>query len=134
MPDSSNPLLANLTEPQRQAVCHVDGPLLILAGPGSGKTRVVTHRIAWMLKQGVSPREILALTFTNKAAEEMRSRVERLVPGQSVWVSTFHRFCARLLRQYAALVGLQDNYTIYDTDDSLRALRTTMNRSKFPAE
>jgi DNA helicase-2/ATP-dependent DNA helicase PcrA len=116
-------LLDSLTAAQREAVEHIDGPLLILAGPGSGKTRVVTHRIANLLRHGVPARQILALTFTNKAADEMKSRVERLAPGQSVWVSTFHRFCARLLRQYASLVGLEQNYTIYDTGDSAAVLR-----------
>ncbi len=91
------------------------GALLILAGPGSGKTRVVTHRVAWLLQQGVPGHQILALTFTNKAADEMSRRIERLANDPTVWVGTFHRFCARLLRKYASLVGLQENYTIYDT-------------------
>lgn len=104
----------------------MEGPLLVLAGPGSGKTRVITHRIAHLLREGIPAEQILALTFTNKAAEEMRARVERLAPGQHVWVGTFHRFCARLLRKYARLVGLQENYTIYDADSSLRALRQAM--------
>src|SRR5262245_24768136 len=112
-------LLDNLTPAQREAVEHFDGPLLILAGPGSGKTRVVTHRIAHLLAQGIPARQILALTFTNKAADEMRSRVEELAKGQQVWLGTFHRFCARLLRQYAPLAGLEANYTIYDTADGL---------------
>ncbi|HVA46873.1 MAG TPA: UvrD-helicase domain-containing protein [Pirellulales bacterium] len=116
-------VLDSLTPAQRQAVEHIDGPLLILAGPGSGKTRVVTHRIANLLRHGIAARQILALTFTNKAADEMKSRVERLAPGQAVWIGTFHRFCARLLRQYAPLVGLQENYTIYDTGDSAAVLR-----------
>jgi DNA helicase-2/ATP-dependent DNA helicase PcrA len=116
-------ILRDLTEPQREAVTHIQGPLLILAGPGSGKTRVVTHRIAYMLSQGVSPQQIVALTFTNKAADEMRSRLERLAPTQPVWMGTFHRFCARLLRRYASLVGLQENYSIFDSDDAKRALR-----------
>ena len=92
-------ILDSLTEAQRQAVCHQDGPLLILAGPGSGKTRVVTHRIAYLIAQAVPARQILALTFTNKAADEMRQRLQRLAPRQPVWMGTFHRFCARLLRQ-----------------------------------
>ena len=121
-------LLAGLTPAQREAVEHVEGPLLILAGPGSGKTRVITHRIAYLLHMGVRPESILALTFTNKAAEEMRSRVERLVPGRTVWMGTFHRFCARLLRQYARVVGLSEDYVIYDTEDSARALATVLSR------
>lgn len=121
-------LLDHLTEAQREAVQHFEGPLLILAGPGSGKTRVVTHRIAWLLAQGVAADQILALTFTNKAAEEMRARVHRLAPDQPVWLSTFHRFCARMLRKYAQFVGLGENYTIYDDDDSKRALRLALAR------
>ena len=85
-------LLEGLTTAQQEAVQHVDGPLLMLAGPGSGKTRVVTHRIAYLLHQGVSPRNILALTFTNKAADEMRFRLERLAGSPSVWMGTFHGF------------------------------------------
>ncbi len=113
----------SLTVAQRQAVQHVDGPLLILAGPGSGKTRVVTQRVAHLLQVGVPPRSILALTFTNKAADEMKARIARLASEKTVWVSTFHRFCSRLLRQHASLVGLSENFTIYDTNDSLRALK-----------
>lgn len=124
MTDSS--LFAGLTEAQREAAAHIDGPLLVLAGPGSGKTRVVTHRIAHMLQSGVHSSQIVALTFTNKAAEEMKARVERLAPESTVWVSTFHRFCARLLRAYSNLVGLESNYTIYDTADSLQILKRAM--------
>ena len=112
----------SLTAAQLAAVEHVDGPLLILAGPGSGKTRVVTQRIAHLLAEGISARQILALTFTNKAAAEMRSRVEKLAPRQPVWMGTFHGFCARLLRLNAALVGLSENYSIYDMDDSHKLL------------
>lgn len=87
-------IFRELTEAQREAAAHVDGPLLILAGPGSGKTRVVTHRIAHLLDSGIPAWQIAALTFTNKAADEMRTRVETLAPGQPVWMGTFHRFCA----------------------------------------
>ena len=120
-------ILRPLTDAQREAVQHVDGPLLMLAGPGSGKTRVVTHRVAYLISQGVSPREILALTFTNKAADEMQQRLARIAPDKPVWMGTFHRFCARLLRSHAHLVGLAENYTIYDTDDSRKALKRALS-------
>jgi len=119
-------LFDNLTPAQREAVEHIEGPLLILAGPGSGKTRVVTHRIAHMIEQGIEPRNILALTFTNKAADEMKNRVAALSGGEPVWISTFHRFCARLLRRYANLVGLEPGYSIYDTGDSKQALKRAL--------
>ena len=122
-PDSKNRnLLEQLTPSQVEAVQHRDGPLLILAGPGSGKTRVVTHRIAFLLRQGIPAWQILALTFTNKAADEMKLRLARLAPGESVWTGTFHRFCARMLRRHARLVGLEENFSIYDTSDSRKLL------------
>jgi DNA helicase-2/ATP-dependent DNA helicase PcrA len=122
-----DPLLHGLNDAQAAAVSSLEGPLLVLAGPGSGKTRVITHRIANLLRNGVSARQIVALTFTNKAAQEMRLRVERLAPGEPVWASTFHRFCARMLRQYGQYVGLSDGYTIYDTYDSKQALSRTLD-------
>src|SRR5215510_8217166 len=100
-----------------------DGPLLVLAGPGSGKRRVITHRIAALISSGVHPSQILALTFTNKAADEMQRRVAELAPGMRVWLSTFHRFGAKMLRQYAELVGLAPNFTIYDTNDSRQTIK-----------
>jgi DNA helicase-2/ATP-dependent DNA helicase PcrA len=123
----SSKLLNSLTAAQREAVEFIDGPLLILAGPGSGKTRVITHRIANLLEHGVPARQIVALTFTNKAADEMRLRVEALAPGEGVWMSTFHRFCSRLLRQYAPSVALAENFTIYDTADSRQVLKRTLD-------
>jgi DNA helicase II / ATP-dependent DNA helicase PcrA len=131
MSDSFTEGLESLTAAQREAVEHVEGPLLILAGPGSGKTRVVTHRVAHLLHLGVRPAEILALTFTNKAAEEMRFRLDVLAPEKPVWIGTFHRFCARLLRRYASYVGLNENYTIYDTADSGKALRLALEELEF---
>lgn len=119
--------LATLTPAQRDAVEHVDGPLLTLAGPGSGKTRVVTHRIANLLAKGVRPDQIVAMTFTNKAAAEMRTRLERILPPSAgsgrVWMGTFHRFCAYELRRNASLVGLSENYSIYDMPDQKRAFK-----------
>jgi len=115
-----------LTDAQRQAVEHVDGPLLILAGPGSGKTRVITHRIARLCRRGVDGSQILAITFTNKAAGEMTERVRRMLPGSPVWISTFHRFCARLLRARGSAVGLDANYTILDTSDQRQLIRQVL--------
>src|SRR5499425_2247104 len=119
-------LLADLTPAQREAVTHFEGPLLILAGAGSGKTRVITRRVAWLLRQSVRPSAILAITFTNKAAGEMRQRVEALVPGSRVWISTFHSLGARLLRQYADRLGLDRNFTIYDQTDRAKIVKVAL--------
>jgi len=112
--------LEGLNTQQKEAVCHFQGPLLILAGAGSGKTRVLTNRIAWLIEeQGVNPWNIMAITFTNKAAGEMRERVDRMVGfgGDAVWVSTFHSTCVRILRRYIDRLGYGSNFTIYDGDD-----------------
>ena len=109
-----------LNTPQKEAVFHTEGPLLILAGAGSGKTRVLTHRIAYLIEEmHVNPWNILAITFTNKAAGEMRERVDKIVGmgSESIWVSTFHSMCVRILRRYADRLGYDTNFTIYDTDD-----------------
>src|SRR5438034_5542284 len=108
--DAMRDLLADLTPPQQEAVTHLEGPLLILAGAGSGKTRVITRRVAYLLHEGVRPYNILAITFTNKAADEMRQRVEALVPECRVFISTFHSLGARLLRQYHDRVNLDRNF------------------------
>ena len=126
-------LAARLTDPQREAVATIDGPMLVLAGPGSGKTRTITHRIAYMLERGIKPWRILAITFTNKASREMAERVEQLAPGSRVWVSTFHRFCARLLRQRAAAVGLESNYSIIGTADQRRLIGDCLSELDFDA-
>jgi DNA helicase II / ATP-dependent DNA helicase PcrA len=119
----SSPLLDRLNEAQRAAAAHVEGPLLVLAGPGSGKTRVVTHRVANLIAVGVPAASIVALTFTNKAADEMRRRVADLVGPQPVEMGTFHRFAARQLRRHARLVGLTSDYSIFDPDDATAVLK-----------
>ncbi len=116
-------LLADLTPAQKTAVCHQDGPLLVLAGAGSGKTRVVTRRIAWLTEQGVKPWRILAITFTNKAAEEMRERVHELAGSEGAWVSTFHSFAARQLRRFAERLGMPSSFTIVDRADQLALVK-----------
>ncbi len=123
-------ILAPLNEAQRKAVMHMEGPLLMLAGPGSGKTRVITHRIAYLISQGVPATSILALTFTNKAADEMGTRISQLVPGTPTWTGTFHRFCARLLRQHAEMVGINQNYSIYDASDSKKLMKHAIEHTK----
>ena len=121
--------LASLNESQRQAATHVEGPLLVLAGPGSGKTRVVTHRVAHLIAAGVPARAIVALSFTNKAADEMRRRVTELAGPQPVEMGTFHRFAARLLRRHARLVGLTSDYSILDADDAHAVLKRAAKKS-----
>jgi len=121
--------LEDLNPPQRKAVLQTDGPLLIFAGAGSGKTRVLTYRIAYLIREkGVSPQHILAVTFTNKAADEMRGRVEQLLGGSAkgIWISTFHSACARILRQHIDRLGFGRNFVIYDEDDQERHLKAVM--------
>jgi len=116
---------------QQEAVFHVDGPLLILAGAGSGKTRVLTHRIAYLIdEKGVNPWNIMAITFTNKAAGEMRERVDQIVGygAESVWVSTFHSTCVRILRRYIDRLGYSNNFTIYDSDDQKTLMKDVCKR------
>ena len=129
--EAQQELIEGLNDAQRNAVQHTDGPLLILAGPGSGKTRVITHRIAHMIAQGIPSWQIVALTFTNKAADEMRNRLKTLSPDNLSWTGTFHRFCSRLLRQYAPLVGLQENYSIYDMKDSKQVLKQAIANAEI---
>ncbi|MBW3540134.1 MAG: UvrD-helicase domain-containing protein [Planctomycetes bacterium] len=121
----------DLTARQWEAIDHLEGPLLVLAGPGSGKTRVITRRIARMVERGVDPRSILAITFTNKAAGEMQSRVAELLPGRRIWVSTFHKFCARVLRGRAEAVGLAPGFSIYDTADQRGLVRDVLAELEF---
>ncbi len=122
-------LLDGLNPEQREAVTHLNGPVLILAGAGSGKTRVITYRIAYMIKKhNVAPSSILAITFTNKAANEMRQRIETLVGDRSkfIWCGTFHSIFARLLRRHAELLGYTKNFSIIDTDDQAKLIKDSM--------
>ncbi len=124
MPNKETSLDLNELNPaQREAVTHSEGPLLVVAGAGSGKTRVLTHRIAYLIEnKGISPFEILAITFTNKAAGEMKTRVADLVGpvAEKMWVSTFHSACVRILRRDAEKIGYPTRFSIYDQDDAVR--------------
>ncbi len=136
MPTSGgNPdeILEGLTDPQREAVVHRDGPLLVLAGPGSGKTRVITRRAAYLAATAVEARHILAITFTNKAAEEMGQRIAALGVGPEMTVCTFHSFCARLLRRFADRAGLNAGFSIFDQADGVAAVREALRRTSPPA-
>ena len=126
-------LLEDLTPPQREAVTHVDGPLLIVAGAGSGKTRVITRRVAYLVGQGIPANSILAITFTNKAAGEMKQRISTLLDRplrdfgrlDQPWptICTFHSLCLRILRHYAARIGLPPNFSIYDSADQTKLIK-----------
>src|SRR5438874_2125736 len=129
-------LLTDLTPPQREAVTHVDGPLLIVAAAGSGKTRVITRRVAYLVSLGIVPSSILAITFTNKAAGEMKSRVSNVLDRpirdfgklDQRWptICTFHSLCLRVLRHYADRVGLPSNFTIYDSSDQTKLIKDAL--------
>jgi DNA helicase II / ATP-dependent DNA helicase PcrA len=125
------PLIAGLNERQSEAVLSTEGPLLVLAGAGTGKTRVITFRVAHLIEMGVPPTSILAVTFTNKAAGVMKERITELLrasgrAGSDVWVSTFHSFCARLLRREAQALGLPRDFAIYDDDDQTAAVKRSL--------
>ena len=130
----SEDLFADLSEPQREAVAHTDGPLLILAGPGSGKTRVVTRRAAHLASTVTAARHILAITFTNKAAREMRERIEPLGVADGVMVCTFHALSARLLRDYHERAGIARNFTIFDRDDCRKVLKQAIQECDLSAD
>ncbi len=130
--NSVDDILTHLNEAQRQAVEAIEGPVMVIAGAGSGKTRVLTYRVAHLIRQGVDPFQILALTFTNKAAREMKERIVKLVGGHeagNVWMGTFHSIFARILRVEGIRLGYPSNFTIYDTDDSKRLLKSIVNES-----
>ncbi len=129
--------LAKLNEEQRQAVETVDGPLLVLAGAGTGKTRVLTTRFAHiLLTRRAFPNQVLAVTFTNKAAREMRERVSALLgrPAEGLWLGTFHALCARMLRRHAEHVRLTSSFSILDTDDQIRLLKQVMEGLRVDAK
>ena len=129
--------LEGLNEPQCEAVTTLHGPLMVLAGAGSGKTRVLTMRIAHLITNGIDPFNILALTFTNKAAKEMKSRIGKVVGesnARSLWMGTFHSVFARILRNEAHLLGYPSNFTIYDTQDSLNVLKKAMKDLNIDAD
>lgn len=115
---------------QREAVTTVSGPALVLAGAGSGKTRALTHRIAYLIEEGINPWNILAITFTNKAADEMRERVDRLVEtgAESIWISTFHSMCVRILRRHIEYLGFSTDFTVYDSDDQRTLMRQVIKK------
>ncbi|MCD8301168.1 MAG: UvrD-helicase domain-containing protein, partial [Clostridiales bacterium] len=120
-----------LNEQQKEAVFYTEGPLLILAGAGSGKTRVLTHRAAYLIEEkGVAPWNIMAITFTNKAAGEMRERIDAMVGegSESIWVSTFHSACVRILRRYIDRIGYDNRFTIYDADDQKVVMKDILKR------
>ena len=124
----------SLNEQQREAVLKTEGPVLILAGAGSGKTRVLTHRTAYLIgERAVAPYHIMAITFTNKAAGEMRERIDALVGfgSESIWVSTFHSSCVRILRRYIDRIGYDTNFTIYDADDSKSVMKDVCKRMEI---
>ncbi|MHB8753626.1 MAG: ATP-dependent helicase [Candidatus Acidiferrales bacterium] len=129
-------LLDELNSQQREAVLATEGPVLVLAGAGTGKTRVITYRVAHLIAQGIPGGNILAVTFTNRAADQMRRRIEDLVraggrDASDIWISTFHSFCARLLRREAAHAGLPRDFAIYDDDDQTRAVKLAVQNLKF---
>ncbi|HEV2713007.1 MAG TPA: UvrD-helicase domain-containing protein, partial [Gaiellaceae bacterium] len=134
--------LADLNPAQREAVLHTEGPLLVVAGAGSGKTRVLTHRVAHLIAAvGIEPNEVLAITFTNKAAGEMRSRLEDLLPevARRIWILTFHAACGRILRREAPRLGYRTNFTIYDQADQVRLVKQCLEElerdpKRFPAK
>src|SRR6185503_3425521 len=122
--------LRDLNERQKEAVLHVDGPLMIVAGAGSGKTKVLTTRVAHLMANGVDSFNILALTFTNKAAKEMKERVERILgnnEARNLYIGTFHSVFARVLRFEAPKIGYPSNFTIYDTDDAKSVVKTVIS-------
>ena len=117
--------LDNLNKQQKEAVTHIDGPMLVLAGAGSGKTKVLTSRIAYLIENGVNPRNILAITFTNKAAKEMKDRVVNLIGSSAnyIQISTFHSLGLKMIKENYNILGYDKNFTILDSDDTLTVVK-----------
>ena len=136
MTDNEIKILHGLNEAQEQAVVNFEHPSLIVAGAGSGKTRVLTCRIAWMIEQGVAPWSIMALTFTNKAAKEMRERIEAMVGEKSryIWMGTFHSVFMRILSNEAEHIGYQPSFTIYDTSQSDTSVKNIIKEMRINAD
>ncbi|TLD41157.1 MAG: ATP-dependent DNA helicase UvrD/PcrA [Candidatus Jettenia ecosi] len=124
-------LLKDITENQREAVTHIEGPLLVIAGAGSGKTRVITRRIGYLISQGINPYNILAITFTNKAADEMCERIKQFLSQKGLWISTFHKMCSRILRNDIERLGYSKDFSIYDTTDQLNQIKSIMAELQF---
>ena len=136
MPNLENKILSGLNEPQRQAVCQLDGPVLVIAGAGSGKTKTLTHLVAYLTAQGIKPNSIVTLTFTNKAAQEMKTRIIELLrpaPGHILpFIGTFHKFALSILSLHAPKLGYQSRLTIYDEIDSQAAMKQALEKLGLP--
>ena len=127
-------ILNGLNNPQKEAVTTIQGPVMVIAGAGSGKTKALTHRIAYMIQEGINPFAIMALTFTNKAAKEMKDRIMKLVDphaARNVWMGTFHSIFARILRIEAQYLGFTQDFTIYDTDDSKQLINAILKEREL---
>ena len=120
-------ILDNVTESQKEAITHIDGPLLVIAGAGSGKTRVITRRVGYLVEQGTDPANILSITFTNKAANEMKERLGEFLDLRGMWISTFHAMCSRILRNEIELLDFTKNFSIYDSGDQIKCIKDAMN-------
>ena len=135
-----NPILDDLNEKQREAVTATEGPVLIIAGAGSGKTKALTHRVAYLMSQGIAPENILAVTFTNKAAGEMKERISQLTRKLRAtiyklpFIGTFHAFCVSILREEHSKIGFSKNFSIFDDDDSLSLLKEVMKELNIPTK
>ncbi len=120
-------ILDNVTESQKEAITHIDGPLLVIAGAGSGKTRVITRRVGYLVEKGTDPANILSITFTNKAANEMKERLGEFLDLRGMWISTFHAMCSRILRNEIELLDFTKNFSIYDSGDQIKCIKDAMN-------